>query len=113
MYAKALTLGMASGVDLLIEEIRTGLVVELHVCQGTRLLDELDVLDQKRVVLRSDCESPNLRLTEVAEKQQLRPRGRGEAKDRRKRLRRPHSFRVLSHCPRQGPKRDRLAPLVR
>ena len=76
-------LGPATRIDLVIEIVRHGLVVELHMDPAASLADEPHVLDEQQVVARRNPESTDLRLTQVTQVQELGPGGGAESQYRR------------------------------
>ena len=73
---------LSARVNLLIEEVGHGFVLEGDRQRGAVLPDEPDVLDQKQVVLGTDAKPTDFGVTQIAEKQELAPSVRREAERR-------------------------------
>ena len=70
--------GAASLVNLLIEIIGDGFIMERDVCPGAGLLNQGDLIDSQQIFRIRDSESTHFGLTKITQKQQLGPSGRAE-----------------------------------
>ena len=71
--------GCPAEVDLLVEELGHGLVVEGDTGPSDFLFDRDELLDQERLALGRDAEAADLSPAAIAEVEQFRPGGWGEA----------------------------------
>lgn len=74
--------GAAAGVDLAVEIVGHRFIVEGDVYPRAGLLDELQVFNEQRVVVRGDPEAADFGIAVITQEEQLRPRGRAKAECR-------------------------------
>ncbi len=70
--------GQQPGIDLFVEKVGDRSVVEIDRHDRTPLTYQPHVFDQQRISGGRDCEAADFGGAEVAPKQHLRPRRRGE-----------------------------------
>ena len=76
-------LGTASCIDLLVEQLRYGIIIERDADGGAGLAYQPDLFHQQQVVGRRDPEPADLSGPEITQEQQLGPGGRCEPQRRR------------------------------
>ena len=63
-------------IDLRIEEVSDGFIVEFDMRPRAVLADELNIVDEQQVVRAGDAEAADFGFAQVTQEQQLRPRCR-------------------------------------